>query len=102
MSFFAADAIRARYRGNFVKGIDSIRAFDLPSRSDTTSVLNWEPTDAYVFWDGHTGSTTGSYVVISRKTADAGKEIAHGRYITMWQRVRGRWLVIMDGGYPEP
>lgn len=102
MSFFAADAVRARYRGNFIKGIDSVRAFDLPSRTDTTSVLNWEPTDAYVFRDGRTGSTTGRYVVISRKTADAGKEIGHGRYITMWQRVRGRWLVILDGGYPEP
>ena len=31
-----------------------------------------------------------------------GKELGHGRYVTMWRRDGGRWLVIMDTGYPEP
>jgi ketosteroid isomerase-like protein len=52
MSFYAADAIRIRYRGNMVKGIDEIRKFDSPYISDTTSVLNWEPIDAHVFRGG--------------------------------------------------
>jgi ketosteroid isomerase-like protein len=102
MSFYAPDAIRIRYRGNMVKGSDAIRAFDLPGISDTTTTLNWEPTDSHVFHGGKTGSTTGRYWVVSRKSGEVGKELNHGRYVTMWRRDGGRWLVIMDTGYPEP
>ena len=102
MSFYAPDAIRIRYRGNMVKGFDEIRKFDLPGISDTTSVLNWEPTDAHVFRGGDIGSTTGRYWAVSRAGADSGKETGRGRYVTMWRRDGGRWLVIMDTGYPEP
>ncbi|HEX6626782.1 MAG TPA: hypothetical protein VF105_02400 [Gemmatimonadaceae bacterium] len=102
MSFYARDAIRIRYRANMVKGHDAIRAFDLPNISDTTSTLNWEPTDAYVFSDGTIGSTTGRFWVVGRKPENLGKEIARGRYVTMWRREANRWLVIMDTGYPDP
>lgn len=102
MSFFARDAIRIRYRGNMVKGYDAVRAFDLPNISDTTVTLNWEPTDAYVFNGGNVGSTTGRYWAVSRKTESLGKEVARGRYVTMWRRDDRRWLVIMDTGYPDP
>ncbi|HEY3133810.1 MAG TPA: hypothetical protein VGJ47_04205 [Gemmatimonadaceae bacterium] len=102
MSFYASDAIRIRYRDNMVKGYDEVRKFDLPNISDTTTILNWEPTDAYVFRRGTIGSTTGRYWIVSRKTADSGKELGHGRYVTMWRRENGRWLVIMDTGYPDP
>jgi ketosteroid isomerase-like protein len=102
MSFYAPDAIRIRYRGNMVKGSDAIRAFDLPGISDTTTTLNWEPSDSHVFRGGEIGSTTGRYSVISRKSGDSGKELSHGRYVTMWRRNGDRWLVIMDTGYPEP
>jgi ketosteroid isomerase-like protein len=102
MSFYATDAIRVRYRGNMVKGSDAIRAFDLPGISDTTNTLNWEPTDSHVFRGGEIGSTTGRYWVVSRKSGEVGKELNHGRYVTMWRRDGGRWLVIMDTGYPEP
>ena len=102
MSFYAPDAIRIRYRGNIVRGFDEIRKFDLPNISDTTSILNWEPTDAYVFNSGSIGSTTGTYSVVSRRAADAGKELGSGRYVTMWRHDGGRWLVIMDTGYPNP
>ena len=102
MSFFARDAIRIRYRGNIVKGYDAVRAFDLPNISDTTVTLNWEPTDAYLFKGGIVGSTTGRYWAISRRSESLGKELGRGRYVTMWRRERGRWLVIMDTGYPDP
>jgi ketosteroid isomerase-like protein len=102
MSFFAPDAIRIKYRGDMVKGAGAIRAFDEPGIADTTSVLNWEPTDAHVFRDGITGSTTGRFSVVSRKTAELGKELGRGRYVTMWRLENGRWLVLMDTGYPEP
>jgi ketosteroid isomerase-like protein len=102
MSFYAPDAIRIRYRGNMVRGQAAIRQFDLPNISDTTSTLNWEPTDAYVYNGGAVGSTTGRYWVTSRRTGDAGKELGRGRYVTVWRRDGGRWLVIMDTGYPEP
>ena len=102
MSFYTRDAIRIRYRGNMVKGFDEIRKFDIAYISDTTNVLNWEPTDAHVFRGGDTGSTTGRYWAVSRTGPDAGKETGRGRYVTMWRREGGRWLVIMDTGYPEP
>lgn len=102
MSFYARDAIRIRYRANMVKGYDAIRAFDLPNISDTTSTLNWEPTDAHVFSGGTIGSTTGRYWAVSRKPETLGKELARGRYVTMWRREGNRWLVIMDTGYPDP
>jgi len=102
MSFYASDAIRIRYRGNMVRGHDAIRQFDLPNISDTTSTLNWEPAEAYVYSGGNIGATTGRYWVTSRRAADAGKELGHGRYVTMWRRDGGRWLAIMDTGYPEP
>jgi ketosteroid isomerase-like protein len=102
MFFYAPDAIRIRYRGNMVKGAEEIRKFDLPGISDTTTILNWEPTDAHVFRDGEIGSTTGRYWVVNRSGPDAGREGGHGRYVTMWRRDHDRWLVIMDTGYPEP
>lgn len=103
MSFYTPDAIRIRYRGNtMVKGFDEIRKFDSPYISDTTNILNWEPTDAHVFRGGDIGSTMGRYWTVSRAGADAGRETGHGRYVTMWRRDSGRWLVIMDTGYPEP
>ena len=102
MSFYAPDAIRIRYLGNMVKGFDEIRKFDLPNISDTTTILNWEPTDAHVYRGGDIGSTTGRYSVINRTGPNAGKEGGHGRYVTMWRRDGGRWLVIMDTGYPDP
>lgn len=102
MSFYARDAIRIRYRGNMVRGYEAIRQFDLPNISDTASTLNWEPTEAYVYSGGSIGSTTGRYWVVSRRSADAGKRLGHGRYVTMWRRDGGRWLAIMDTGYPEP
>ena len=102
MSFYTPDAIRIRYRGNMVKGFNEIRKFDLAYISDTTNVLNWEPTDAHVFRGGEIGSTTGRYWAVSRAGANAGKETGRGRYVTMWRREGGRWLVIMDTGYPEP
>jgi ketosteroid isomerase-like protein len=102
MSFYASDAIRIRYRGNMVKGAEEIRKFDLPGISDTTTILNWEPTDAHVFRGGDVGSTTGRYWIVNRTGPDAGKEGGHGRYVTMWRRDHDHWLVIMDTGYPEP
>jgi ketosteroid isomerase-like protein len=102
MSFYAPDAIRIRYRGNMVKGAEEIRNFDLPGISDTTTILNWEPTDAHVFHGGDIGSTTGRYWIVNRTGPDAGKEGGHGRYVTMWRRDHDHWLVIMDTGYPDP
>jgi len=102
MSFYTSDAIRIRYGGNMVKGFDEIRKFDLAYISDTTNVLNWEPTDAHVFQGGDIGSTTGRYWAVSRSGVNAGKETGRGRYVTMWRREGERWLVIMDTGYPEP
>jgi ketosteroid isomerase-like protein len=102
MSSYARDAIRIRYRANMVKGYAAVREFDAPGLADTTSTLNWEPTDAHVFSDKRIGSTTGRYWVTSRKTGEAGKQLGSGHYVTMWRRDGGRWLVIMDTGYPDP
>ena len=103
MSFFAPDAMRIRYLGNMVKGYDAVRAFDQSNIfSDTTYTLYWSPTDAHVFNGGTLGSTTGKSWAVSRRPESLGKEIYHGRYVTIWRRDGNRWLVIMDTGYPDP
>jgi ketosteroid isomerase-like protein len=101
MSFYAPDAIRVRYRGNIIKGLAAVREFDRQAIMDTTTTLNWEPADAYLFRGGDIGSTTGRYWIVSREAATLGKEVSRGRYVTIWRRDGGRWLVIMDTGYPE-
>src|SRR5258705_1472628 len=79
MSFYARDAIRIQYRGNMVKGFDAILKFDAAYISDTTNVLNWEPTDAHVFGGGDIGSTTGRSWAGRAAGAHAGEETARGR-----------------------
>jgi ketosteroid isomerase-like protein len=102
MSFYAPDAIRIVYRGGIVKGLEAIRKLDTPFISDPASTLNWEPLEAHVYSDGNHGITIGRYSVIGKSAAFAGKEIGRGRYVTTWRRENGKWLVIMDTGYPEP
>ena len=102
MSFYAPDAIRIVYRGGIVRGLDAIRKLDAPYVSDPASTLNWEPLEAHVYNDGNHGVTIGRYAVISRNAGDAGKELGRGRYVTTWRRENGKWLVVMDTGYPEP
>ena len=102
MSFYTPDALRIVYRGGMVKGLDRIRALDAPYVADSATVLKWEPLEAHVYSDGNYGVTIGKYSVISRKPGDAGRELGRGRYVTTWRRENGRWLVVMDTGYPEP
>lgn len=103
MSFMAADALRIPYRGSMVRGYDAIRKADSAGINDTTATLNWQPVEAHAYSGGSLGVTLGKYQVVSGKTADAGKVLGQGRYITTWRRASdGRWLVIMDTGYREP
>jgi ketosteroid isomerase-like protein len=102
MSFYAPDAIRIVYRGGMVKGLEAIRKLDAPYVASPASTLNWEPLEAHVYNDGNHGVTIGRYSVVSKSAADAGKELGRGRYVTTWRRENGKWLVVMDTGYPEP
>ena len=80
MSFYAGDAIRIRYRDNMVKGYDAVRKFDLPNISDTTTILNWEPTDAYVFRGGSIGATLiafGALLLIGGYAIERGRSRRH-------------------------
>lgn len=101
MSYYTSDAIRIVYGGGMVKGLEAIRKLDAPYVADPASVINWEPTEAHAYSDGDYGVTIGKYSVVSRKPADAGKELGRGRYVTTWRRENGKWLVVMDTGHPE-
>lgn len=102
MSYYTPDAIRIVYRGGMVKGLEGIRKLDAPYVSDPATALNWEPVEAHVFNDGDYGVTVGKYSVMSRNPADPVRQLGSGRYVTTWRRENGRWLVVMDTGYPEP
>jgi hypothetical protein len=78
MSFYQPDAIRIRYRGNMVKGFDEIRKFDLPGISDTTAILNWEPTDAYVFRGRRSHASGYSFVIAKNPVPFWGTGLATG------------------------
>ena len=102
MSFFAGDAVRIKYRGGMVKGHAAVRATDTPLISDTTITLNWQPLEAHLFQDGNVGITIGTSQIVTRVGATKGDVTYRGRYTTLWRRdANGRWMVIMDTGYPD-
>lgn len=102
MSYYTPDAVRIVYGGGMVKGLDGIRKLDAPYVSNPATILRWEPTEAHVYNDGDYGVTIGKYTVVSRNPADSARQLGSGRYVTTWRRENGKWLVVMDTGYPEP
>jgi hypothetical protein len=65
-----------------------------PFFAEEANGLAWAPDRGA--GDGDRGWTSGRYV-----SRGAG-ETHEGRYLTVWVRVDGRWLVDVDTGVPDP
>lgn len=62
----------------------------LKDRKDPPKVLRWWPTQSFVSCDRRTAVNTGPWV-----NADG---TAHGYFTTVWQREKGTWHWVYDGG----
>jgi hypothetical protein len=64
----------------------------LMDRKDPPKAISWRPSDSFVSCDGHTAVNTGPW---SRVGGQPG-----GYFTTVWQRTRGKWRWVYDGGGP--
>ncbi len=100
MSFLAPDMVKAPWAGNFVKGLAEIRRQDAGIFADTTTTLEWAPTDGGVYSDGRYGYTKGRYEMVKR--AAAGRTVVgRGAYLTVWRHEPEGWRVVLDTGVPD-
>lgn len=60
--------------------------------------LRWEPTASAMLWPGVLGYTVGHWWMSSDPPAT---EDETRRYLTVWQRIRGEWKVVLDLSLPE-
>ena len=100
MSFLAADMVKAPWSGNFVKGLEEIRKQDAGIFADTSTTLEWAPTDGGVWSDGRYGYTKGRYEMVKRSGASR-SVIGRGAYLTVWRHDPEGWRVILDTGVPD-
>jgi len=100
MSFLAPDMVKAPWSGNFVKGLTEIRAQDAGIFADTTTLLEWKPTDGGVYSDGRYGYTKGRYEMVRRANGTR-SVIGRGAYLTVWRREPQGWRVVLDTGVPD-
>jgi ketosteroid isomerase-like protein len=95
MEFFAEDAAILQ-GGRAISGKQNIRQFYEPVFANKDFSLTWTPTHAEAPRDGSMGYTYGTY------EARNGEHVSHGMYLTIWRKIGGRWLVVMDTGSAAP
>jgi uncharacterized protein (TIGR02246 family) len=85
--------------GQVVKGAESIASLMGPAFTTPGYMLSWDPDLARSSVDGTLGMTSGRYTSTS---LDDGKTVTRqGRYVSVWKKVDGRWLVTLDTGVPD-
>ena len=62
----------------------------LKGKKDPPEAVRWWPATSFVSCDGHTAVNTGPW---SRE-----RGTRHGYFTTVWQREKGKWLWVYDGG----
>jgi ketosteroid isomerase-like protein len=100
MSFLASDMVKAPWKGDFVHGLAEIRRQDASIFADTTTMLEWKPTDGGVYTDGRYGYTKGRYEMVKR-TGTERTVLGRGSYLTVWRREPQGWRVVLDTGVPD-
>ncbi len=60
--------------------------------------LRWKPVASGMLWPGELGYTVGHWWLASSPPA---AEEDYRRYLTVWQRLNGRWKVVLDLTIPE-
>ncbi|MEO7239802.1 MAG: hypothetical protein ABIW16_00210 [Sphingomicrobium sp.] len=62
----------------------------LKDRKDPPRSLRWSPSESFVSCDGRTAVNSGPWASANGKS--------NGYFTTVWQRDKGRWLWVYDGG----
>ena len=94
VEYAAADALLFRPAVGPIRGHEAIGASFAGTEGAT---LEWEPAAAEVAASGDLAYTWGWYTF----TAAGGKS-STGNYVSIWRRVDGRWLYVVDLGVPAP
>jgi ketosteroid isomerase-like protein len=100
-SFFADDGVMMPAGADIVVGRENVRDYVEKNVFGPGIVLRWEPIEAYVA--GGLGYTYGVYK-LTKVEAPGKNSSLYGKYMTVWKKVKGRWLVAVDIGNnsPEP
>ena len=94
VEYAAADAVMFRAGVGPIRGREAIGESFAKTEGDA---LAWAPEAAEVAASGDLAYTWGWYTL----TGSSGKT-GTGNYVSIWRRVDGRWLYIVDLGVPAP
>ena len=94
VEYAAPDAVMFRAGVGPIRGRAAIGDVFVNSEGD---MLAWAPEAAEVAASGELAYTWGWFTF----TASSGK-VGTGNYVSIWRRVDGRWLYVIDLGVPAP
>jgi ketosteroid isomerase-like protein len=100
LSFFADNATIFPLRGPVIAGLPAIREH-YAATGFSPRGLTWTPIAAELAACGELGYTWGYW---EQRVADAvgSTVVAHGKYLTVWRLIDGKWMVAADVGNIEP
>lgn len=90
MTFIASDGSLYPPESPIVTGTDAIKTAYTQMTSAPGFSLTWTPAKAAVSGDGNWGYTAGDYTFSGGGTKEKGK------YVTIWKKVNGAWMVSDD------
>ena len=92
--YIAEDGVILRNNSFPAKGKENL-ATRFSGKTDTTSILSWEPLFEKISESGDLGYTYGIHTNTDKMTG----EITRGTYITIWQKQEdGSWKFVLDTG----
>jgi ketosteroid isomerase-like protein len=93
LSYFAGDALLLPPGRNLVIGKKAIHDYLAERFSAPGSAYRWEPIDAYT--SGDLGYTYGVWKG-TQTGADEKPEVTYGKYVTIWKKHGGAWIVALQ------
>ena len=94
LAFIADDGVILRDNAYPAKGKSTLRDY-YAGKSDTSTVLTWEPVYADISAGGDLGYTYGIYTLRVKATG----ELSRGTYVSVWKKQSdGTWKFVLDSG----
>jgi uncharacterized protein (TIGR02246 family) len=99
LSFYAEDAVLLAPNAPAAEGRPAIRAFWSAEFKDPAYSLSWHTDTVTVARSGELGYARGSYDATYTAEGRAVRE--HGKFLVIWKKVPGAWLVAADMFSPD-
>ena len=97
VSVFSPDVVTA-YDGNVRRGVGEVQAAAEKNLKDNpNSVVAWSTTGVRVAASGDLAVETGN-ITIDPDGAEGKKPATNGVFVTVWEKVDGKWRVVADAG----